>query len=387
MPAKRGADTPTSREAFDVAVVGGGIIGLAVAWRARGRGLRTCVLDRGALGHATTHVAAGMLAPISEADAGERALLALGMESARRWPAFAAELEDVSAVAVGYRPSGTLLVARDRDEAEALEREHALRERLGLRAERLLPSRARRLEPALAPTLRLALDVPDDHAVDPRLVAAALARAAERAGAVLRPGAAVAEVRPGEGVTLAGGERVAAAQVVVAAGPWSGELPGLPEDARVPVRPVKGQSLRLRDPGGPGLLERVVRFPPGYLVPRGDGRYVVGATVEERGFDTAPTAGGLHELLRDASELVPGVLELEVEEVLAGLRPGTPDNAPVLGADPRAEGLLWATGHHRNGILLAPVTADLLAAELADGAREHAFGPERFARAHLEAPA
>jgi glycine oxidase len=345
------------------------------------------VLDRGELGRATSYVSAGMLAPISEADAGEQALLRLGLRSARAWPAFADELREASGIDVDYRAQGTLLVARDRDEAEALERELALRERFGLRAERLLPSRARRLEPALAPTVRLALDVPDDHAVDPRLVAAALSRAAERAGAVLRPGAAVAEVHPGEGVTLAGGERVAAAQVVIAAGPWSGELPGLPEDARVPVRPVKGQSIRLRDPSGPGLLERVVRFPPGYLVPRGDGRYVLGATVEERGFDTAPTAGGLHELLRDASELVPGVLELEVEEVLAGLRPGTPDNAPVLGADTRARGLLWATGHHRNGILLAPVTADLLAAELAGDAPEHAFGPQRFARAREGAPA
>src|SRR4051812_42402463 len=214
MPAKRGADTPTSREAFDVAVVGGGVIGLAVAWRARGRGLRTCVLDRGALGHATTHVAAGMLAPISEADAGERALLALGLDSARRWPAFAAELQEASGLRVDHREQGTLLVARDRDEAEALQRELALRRRFELRAERLLPSQARRLEPALAPTVRLALDVPDDHAVDPRLTVAALARAAERAGAVLRPGVEVAEVLPGEGVRAATGEIVRAGQVV-----------------------------------------------------------------------------------------------------------------------------------------------------------------------------
>jgi len=296
-----------------------------------------------------------MLAPISEADAGEQALLRLGLESARAWPAFAAELQDASGLEVDYRAQGTLLVARDRDEAEALDRELALRARFGLRAERLRPSQARRIEPALAPTVRLALDVPDDHAVDPRLVVAALARAAERAGAVLRPRAEVVEVRPGEGVVLRGGERVAAERIVVAAGPWSGELAGIPDDARVPVRPVKGQSVRLRDPAGAGLVERVVRWDGGYLVPRSDGRYVLGATMEERGFDTAMTAGGVHDLLRDASELVPGVLELEVEELIAGLRPGTPDNAPIVGSGPAAPELVWATGHYRNGALLTPV--------------------------------
>src|SRR4051794_31376661 len=366
--------------AFDVAIVGAGLIGLSAAWRAAARGLRVCVLDRGELGRGTSHVSAGMLAPISEADAGEQALLRLGLDSARAWPAFAAELEAASGIGVDYRAHGTLLVARDRDEAEALARELALRERFGLRAERLLPSRARRLEPALAPTVRLALDVPDDHAVDPRLVVAALALAAERAGAVLRPRAEVAAVRLGAGVTLRDGERVAADRVVVAAGPWSGAIAGIPDDARVPVRPVKGQTLRLRDPSGPGLLERVVRWDGGYLVPRGDGRYVLGATQEERGFDTAMTVGGVHDLLRDCSELVPGVLELEVEELIAGLRPGTPDNAPIVGASPAAPELVWATGHYRNGALLTPVTADLVVAALTgEDEPDPAFSPARFA--------
>jgi glycine oxidase len=351
-----------------------------VAWRAAGRGLSVCVLDRGELGRGTSHVSAGMLAPISEADAGEQALLRLGLESARAWPAFAEELRAASGVDVDYRAHGTLLVARDRDDAEALARELALRERFGLRAERLLPSRARRLESALAPTVRLALDVPDDHAVDPRLTVAALARAAERAGAALRPHADVAEVRAGEGVVTNGGERIEAERVVLAAGPWSAALPGIPDGARVPVRPVKGQTLRLRDPAGPGLLDRVVRWDGGYLVPRSDGRYVLGATQEERGFDTAMTAGGVHDLLRDASELVPGVLELEVEELVAGLRPGTPDNAPIVGASAAAPELVWATGHYRNGALLTPVTADLVTAVLCgEGDPDAAFSPARFA--------
>ena len=259
------------------------------------------------------------------------------------------------------------MLARDRDESEALERERDLRERFGLNVEALLPSAARRLEPALAPTTRGALHLPDDHSADPRLVCAALARAAERAGAVLRTGVEVADLGA-----------LPAAQVVVAAGPWSGAFGEEPR-----VRPVKGQSLRLRDPAGPGLLGRVVRWgqpSPGYLVPRGDGRYVLGATQEERGFDTAVTALGVHDLLRDAAELVPGVLELEIEEAIAGLRPGTPDNAPVIGRSPGDPRVVWATGHHRNGVLLAPVTAELVAAELAGEPIDHAFGPGRFDR-------
>jgi glycine oxidase len=143
-------------------------------------------------------------------------------------------------------------------------------------------------------------------------------------------------------------------------------LAGLPDGAGVPVRPVKGQIVRLRDPAGPGLLEGVVRYEGGYIVPRGDGRYVLGATVEERGFDPAPTVGGVYELLRDAHELVPGVSELQIEELSVGYRPGTPDNAPMIGRGALA-GLTWATGHHRNGILLAPLTAELVMASLRSG--------------------
>jgi glycine oxidase len=171
----------------------------------------------------------------------------------------------------------------------------------------------------------------------------------------------------------------------VAAGPWSGQIDGLPEDARVPIRPVKGQILRLHDPAGPGLLTRVLRMPPAYLVPRGDGRYVLGATMEERGFDTTVTAGAVFELLRDASELVPGISELVIDELSAGLRPGTPDNEPVIGHG-AVRGLHWATGHYRNGVLLAPLTASIVVAGLTgDPPPEHvplgAFAPQRFATA------
>ena len=217
----------------------------------------------------------------------------------------------------------------------------------------------------------MALEAPEDHSVDPRPVLAALAHACGAGGVQIREHAPVAGVTlddAGErvtGVRLHDGELVSAEQVVLAAGPWSGQIDGLPAGAGMPVRPIKGQLLRLRDPAGAGLLQRVLRFRGGYIVPRADGRYVLGATVEERGFELDPTAGGVYELLRDAHELVPGVSELAIEELSVGLRPGTPDNAPVIGPG-AVDGLTWAGGHHRNGILLAPLTADLVAAMLAD---------------------
>ncbi len=365
------------------------MIGLAVAWRAAARGLQVTLLERAAPGMGTSRVAAGMIAPISEASASEPALLALGRESARRYPGFVEELTAVTEMDPGYRRFGTLLVARDADEAEALERELSFRRELGLPVRRLLGREARELEPALAPTLRLALEIPDDHAIDPRALTQALHRAALAAGVTLRCPAEVTELVTADGrvhgVRLADGELVAADQVVLAAGPWTGQIGGLPPEARIPLRPVKGQILALRDPAGPGLLGRVLRTLPGYLVPRGDGRYVLGATMEERGFDTTATAGAVFELLRDAIELVPGVNEFVIEELMVGTRPGTEDNGPVLGPGALA-GLHWATGHHRHGILLTPVTAEIVTAGLLDEApppEAAPFGAERFVPARV----
>jgi glycine oxidase len=371
----------------DLLVVGGGVIGLSVAWRASQRGMSVTVLERETIGCGTSRVAAGMLAPVAEAEFGEaaRRVLDLGLRSADMWPAFAQELQDASGQQIGFLSTGTLLLARDADEARELERQIVFRDSLGLATNRLRPSQAREREPALAPTVRLALEAPDDHSVDPRLVLAALRMACESAGVQLCEHAPVVRIEvdaPGgrvTGVTLgaeaaasrdagdsaasrARGERLTAEQVVVASGAWSGQIAGVAE--RMPVRPVRGQLLRLRDPGGPGLLSSVVRFEGGYLVPRADGRYVLGATVEERGYDVQPDAGGVHELLREAIEVLPGVRELKIEELCVGLRPGTPDNAPAIGRG-ALQGLTWATGHHRNGILLAPLTAQLVAQLLA----------------------
>ncbi len=306
----------------DVLIVGGGIIGLSIAYRAQQRGADVLVLDAGE--RPAADVAAGMLAPVTEAEFGEDP--SLGIESLEKYPAWCDEL------GVELRRTGTLVVARDADDAAALDRLHAYRGRLGLAAERVLPSPARRLEPALAPTVRLALDVPTDASVDPRALLDALrARVTVRTQRVERL------------------EDLEADTVVLAAGAWSGQL------ADVPVRPVKGQVLRLRDPRGAGLVERTIRTLDAYLVPRGDGRYVLGGTVEDVGFDHAPTAGGVFDLLRDISEVVPGVLELELEEVAVGFRPATPSTEPII---ERRGNLVVATGHWRNGILLAPATAD-----------------------------
>lgn len=369
---------PSQSEQHDVAVVGGGVIGLAVAWRAAQRGLRTVVLDAGEAG--AWQYAAGMLAPVTEAEFGEDALLALGLRAAEGFPAFCAELAGAAECDPALRRTGTLVVARDADEADELERLLEYRRSLGLAVERLRPSQARRAEPALAPTVRLALDVAGDGAVDPRRLVRALRVAVERAGGKVREARVDGLATDGDrvtGIRLSHGA-LPARHVVVAAGAWSARL------APVPVRPVKGQIMRLRDPRGGELVTRTIRGRGGYLVPRGDGRYVLGATVEERGWDTAPTAGAAFELIRDMAELVPGVLELEIEELGAGLRPGTPDNLPIVGPGARP-GLVWATGHYRNGVLLADVTAEAVVSVLAgDGLPEWAAAcaPGRFEEVH-----
>jgi glycine oxidase len=367
-------------ERVDVAVAGGGPIGLASAWRAAQRGLRVAVVDSGVPG--AWDVAAGMLAPASEAQFGEDALAGLGLRSAERFPGFVAELHEASGVDPQLRGHGTLAVARDADEAAALERMLAFRRGLGLAVERLRPSQARRLEPALAPTVRLALHVPGDHSIDPRRLVAALRAVVPVVHA--RATRLLVEDGHAAGLLLDDGRELRAGRVLLATGVGAIEVP---EEARIPVRPVKGQVLRLRDPRGPGLVERTIRGAEAYLVPRADGRYVLGATMEERGYDRTPTAGGVYELLRDISEVVPGVLELEVEAVLAGLRPATPDNLPAIGRG-EPDGLFWATGHHRNGILLSGLTGELAAAalcgeELPDWAAP--ADPLRFAAAGVPA--
>ncbi|MEV4995031.1 glycine oxidase ThiO [Streptomyces niveus] len=378
----------------DVLVVGGGIIGLVTAWRAAQRGLGVTVVDPEPGGGAAL-VAAGMLAAVSELDHGEQTLLGLNIASARLYPDFVAELESVTGQDTGYRACGTLAVALDSDDRAQLRELHALQRRSGLESEWLTGRECRRLEPMLAPGVRGGLRVDGDHQIDPRRLAAALVTACERTGVVFHRAWAERLRVAGDraaGVTLAGGPdrgaELDAGQVVIAGGSLSGRLAGVPDDVVAPVRPVKGQVLRLTVPRpyAPFLsrtLRAEVRGSHIYLVPRENGELVLGATSEELGWDTTVTAGGVYELLRDAHELLPGITELPLTETRAGLRPTSPDNAPLLG--PTAlPGLHLATGHHRNGVLLTPVTGQVMATvlttgELPDDARP--FAPGRFSPA------
>ncbi|MFJ7907821.1 glycine oxidase ThiO [Kitasatospora sp. NPDC096204] len=359
----------------DVLVIGGGIIGLAVAWRAAQRGLRNVTVVDPSPGGGAARVAAGMLAPVTELQYGEEPLLRLGMASNERYADFAAELTEASGGRdTGYRRCGTLAVALDSDDREELRELHAFHRRLGLDSDWLTGREARKLEPMLAPGVRGGLRVAEDHQVDGRRLLDALVFACEGAGVLFHRAEAV-ELLVGNGratgARLSTRETVSAEQVVLAAGPHSHRLPGLPEGVLPAIRPVKGQVLRLRVPDAyrPFLsrnVRAVVRGRHLYLVPRENGELVVGATTEEQGYDTTVTAGGVYELLRDAHDLVPGITELPLLETSAGLRPGSPDNAPLLGPT-SLPGLVAATGHHRNGVLLTPVTADLVSEYLATG--------------------
>jgi len=364
---------------YDAVVIGAGLIGLACAWRARQRGLSVLVVDRAPeLGGGASAVAAGMLAPVTEADFGEEELLRVNLAARGRWPAFAAELEEHTGMPTGFRESGALVVAADRDDAEELRRLHEFQRSLGLDAEWLAPSRARRLEPGLSPRIAGAIAAPQDGHADPRATLHALAAAVDELDlgieveAIEHAGGRVTGVRTATST-------IGCDHAVVAAGAWSPSL--APDEDGPPVRPVKGQILELRVRGGmPEPLSRVVRTPRCYLVARGDGRVVLGATVEEQGFDTAVTADAVYRLLEAAWEVLPEVGELELVRARAGLRPGTPDNGAVVGPG-ELEGLVWATGHWRNGVLLAPLTGEVVA-ELLAGAEPAAdlrrLAPERF---------
>jgi glycine oxidase len=354
---------------YDAVVVGAGIVGLACAWRGAQRGLSVLVLERDEPGAGASGVAAGMLAPVTEADFGEERLLRANLESRSLWPGFAAELRELTGLETRYRETGALVVAADRDDAEELRRLHGLHRSLGLDTEWLVPSACRRHEPGLSPRIGGGILAPADAQVDPRATVGALAAALELAGGELLSGVEVVGIETSggrvQGVRTAGG-RVATEQVVIAAGCWSGE--GLETGGRLPeVRPVKGQLLELRAQAGQEPpIQRIVRTPRCYLLARENGRVVLGATVEEQGFDTSVTADGVYRLLEAAWEVLPDVRELELVSARAGLRPGTPTNEPVIGPG-EPEGTLFATGHYRNGVLLAPLTGDGIAELLGGG--------------------
>jgi glycine oxidase len=376
---------PTRRDNPRVAIIGAGVIGLAVGWRLARRGAQVTIFDRSAAGGGASHAAAGMLAATMEAEPGEEALVELGRASHARWAAFAAELLDATGIDVELRTEGTLIVAVTADDRAQLMHHLALQQKLELAVEWLTASEVRRREPHLATTIAGAVLCAQDHQVDNRRVVAALLEAARLSGVTMHEHRAVAEIVTAAGtvtgIALEDGQQIPADVVVLAAGAWSRGIGGLAADCRPPVRPVKGQMLALRmDPSAP-LINHVICAPGVYLVPRRDGRLLVGATVEERGFDGSLTAGAVLTLLESAWRVVPSIEDLPIHEMWTGHRPGSRDDAPILGAGPM-QGLIYATGHHRNGILLTPITADLIAGLILDGVADPGlapFGIERFA--------
>jgi glycine oxidase len=351
----------TEKRSYDAIIVGGGVIGLSCAWRLAQAGGTVVVLDREQPPAGATRVAAGMLAPVGELTFGEPELLELTLVASELYPGFVAELEQATGLATGYETGGALHVALDRDEAAQLRRVHDLQRSLGLAAEWLAPDACRELEPGLTPSLAGGVHAPGEGSIDPRALTVALLAALHGEGVEVRSGEEViGSLLDGGrigGVRTASGAELRGATVVLAAGAWSGRAGWLPEPARPAVRPVKGQILELRPAGGAvAPCGRILASERVYLVPRPDGRLIVGATVEERGFDTAVTAGGVHELLREAYRLLPEVAEMELAEAMAALRPGTPDNLPLAGPG-ALDGLILASGHYRNGILLAPLAA------------------------------
>ncbi len=358
-----------------IVIVGGGICGLGIGWRLAQADQKVCVIDRAEANQAATWAAAGMLAPQAEAEHGEEALLPLALESRAMWADFAGELRKATGVDVDYRTEGTLVVALDRDDREYLEHRYAYFRDHGFGVEWLSGYEARQKEPYLARAVTGAIFSPLDHQVDNRKVGDALKAAYLQAGGTLREHTQVDEIIVhGGGIkgVRVGDEEIAADAVVLAAGAWSRNIPGLPDQARPPVRPLKGQMVALQMLADAPLIEHVVWGPGNsivpsiYLAPKGDGRLVIGATVEEMGFDTELTAGGLFELLRSAWEALPGVYDLPVVDSWAGLRPASRDDAPILGPT-SIDGLVMATGHHRNGILLAPITAQAICDYLVSG--------------------
>jgi glycine oxidase len=375
-------DRQVSLNKPSVAIIGGGVIGLGIGWRLAQKGCAVEIFERGEAGKGASWAAAGMLAAGVETEPGELALHALNRASQRAWPGFAAELEAAAGQSVELRSEGTLMVALNRDDAAQLRHTYDFQRALGIELEWLSGAQARQREPFLHPNLAAAVFCASDHQVENRKLVRALRIAFLAAGGKLREHANVTAVETASGKAIGlrlDAERIAADMVVLAAGAWSGEIAGLPSFARPPVRPIKGQMLALRMDAAAPLLRHVVWTPRVYLVPRHDGRLLVGATSEERGFDPNLTAGGVFSLLEGVWRALPGVEELPIDEMWVGFRPGSRDDAPVLGPG-EVPGLIYATGHHRNGILLTPVTSDAVADYILTGEMAEVIRPFTIAR-------
>nr|WP_290666880.1 glycine oxidase ThiO [Ardenticatena sp.] len=365
-----------------IAIVGGGIMGLGIGWYLARAGADVTIFDRDRAGRAASWVAGGMLAPHAEAEPGEERVLPLLLEGHRRWPAFVEALEAATGQTLDYRTDGTFVVALNADDARTLRFWYAYLHDMGQPVEWLSGYDVRKREPHLSREVVAAIWSGHDYHVDNRRVVEALKTAFVRAGGTLREATPVREIvidgARVRGVRLDDG-LFEADTVVLAAGAWSREVAGLPPEIRPPVRPVRGQVVMLRMPADAPVLHHVVWCMDAYLVPRSSGELLIGATVEEMGFDATPTAGGVFHLLRGAWEVLPAIYDLPLVEIAVGFRPTSRDDAPILGPTP-VEGLVMATGHHRNGILLAPLTADVVSRFVLTGELDPLAQPFTLAR-------
>jgi glycine oxidase len=373
---------------YDVVIVGGGIIGGSIAFDLAERDLRVAVLDRQELMGEASWAAAGMLSPAPDCPAAI-SLIPLGRASLALYPEFIEGVEDTSGLRTGYRTGGAIEVICRGDAERELSTLVALHHGLGLACDPLPLDEARIMEPALGRDARAAALLPDECSIEPRALASAVLAAAASAGAALCPGVEVISLahdgKKCAGVKTSSGEVFHSAQVVLAAGCWSSQIPEAAPYA--PTIPVRGQMAALRHCGTP--IRHVLRSERGYLVPRGlesPQTVVVGSTIENAGYEKRVTSGGVEKILSAANELAPELAKAEIIETWCGLRPGTPDQLPILGPVD-VDGLVFATGHYRNGILLAPVTAKLIGEWIAERRTSidwETFSPLRFPRANAD---
>lgn len=363
-------------------IVGAGVMGLTVAWQLARRGQSVIVLERDEPGAGATTAAGGMLGLTAEVHFGEHELLALQKKSLSMYPDYVAELRDDAGIEPGYRDEGALVVARDRDDVEALERVFDYQKSVGLDARWLEGPEVDRMARGLGSVERAVL-CPDDHVVDTDRLCDALVAACRVSGVEMRLKASVRRILVdggrARGVGLTGGRRLYGERTVVCAGSWCRDIDGIPEIHSGVVRPVRGQTVLLNN-GDTPIPKRVVRSPDVYLVPRADGRLMIGSTMEEKGFAWEVTAGAVRTLLREAWWVMPGIDELEIAKLNAGFRPMSLDGRPLIGPS-AVDGLHLATGHGRHGILLAPATGELVVDQLLrpDSAEiPEAFHPQRF---------
>ena len=373
---------------YDVVIVGGGIIGGSIAFELAQEKLRVAVLDRRELMHEASWAAAGMLSPAPDNPAAIP-LVPLSRASLSIYPKFVAAIEEASEICTDYRTGAALEVLCHGDAERELSTLVALHHGLGLACEPLRVEEAQEMEPVLGRDARAAAFLPDEASVDPRSLTSALVAAAREAGAVLHPGMEVVSlVKDKErctGVKTPDRETFSAGHVVLAAGCWTSQLPGAAPYA--PTHPVRGQMVALRHAGKP--IRRVLRSERGYIVPRDHAtpqKLVAGSTLEKAGYEKAVTSGGLEQILSAVNELAPSLADAEILETWSGLRPGTPDQLPILGPTD-LEGLIIATGHYRNGILLAPITAKLIMEWITEGRVSldcEDFSPLRFVRGNAD---